>query len=91
MPKASIPNGAPAILSRTEVSAIFGVSRSTITRWARQGKLPCINTLGGHRRYMRDDVLRLLEEAKRPALPPQPRPEVRRAGRVRRATSRRRG
>lgn len=42
---------------------MFGVSPSTITRWARQGRLPCIHTLGGHRRYLADDVQRLVDEA----------------------------
>jgi len=55
--------GSRRILSRTEVSAMFGVSPSTITRWARQGRLPCIHTLGGHRRYLADDVQRLVDEA----------------------------
>jgi excisionase family DNA binding protein len=38
-------------LSRSEVAKMFQVSPSTITRWADEGKLPYVKTLGGHRRY----------------------------------------
>jgi excisionase family DNA binding protein len=40
-----------------EVAALAGVDAKTITRWARDGKLPHIKTLGGHRRY-RESVVR---------------------------------
>ena len=32
------------------------VSPKTISRWASQGLLPCLVTLGGHRRFRRADV-----------------------------------
>jgi excisionase family DNA binding protein len=57
------------VLSRSEVAETFGVSPSTITRWAREGKLPCIVTLGGQRRYLRDDVAKLVAAARRAAMP----------------------
>jgi excisionase family DNA binding protein len=53
------------VLSRSDVAQTFGVSPSTITRWAREGKLPCIVTLGGQRRYLRDDVAKLVAAARR--------------------------
>lgn len=55
----------PKTLSRAEVGAIFGVSSSTISRWGREGKLPCIITLGGQRRYFREDVLKLADTSRR--------------------------
>jgi excisionase family DNA binding protein len=41
----------PAFLSRREVSSLFGVSVSTVTRWARQGLLKTVRTPGGHYRF----------------------------------------
>ena len=72
MAKATVRPQAARVMSRSEVSAIFGVSRSTITRWARQGRLPCLLTLGGHRRYLVDDVLRLIGESHVPSRPLPP-------------------
>lgn len=46
-------------LTRAEVAELFGVSPSTITRWAEAGKLPAIKTLGGHRRYDAEAVMEL--------------------------------
>lgn len=43
-----------------EVSAIFRVSRKTVTRWADRGWLPAIRTPGRHRRYRVGDVRVLL-------------------------------
>jgi excisionase family DNA binding protein len=40
-------------LTRTEVARRLGVSSNTVSRWAREGRLPCQLTLGGHRRFDR--------------------------------------
>ena len=37
-------------LRSAEVAAILQVSPKTIARWAKDGRLPCQRTLGGHRR-----------------------------------------
>ena len=42
-------------LSRGEVARIFGVSLSTVTRWARTGMVPAVRTPGGHYRFRADD------------------------------------
>jgi len=47
----------------SEVAAIFAVNPTTLTRWAKKGKLHPIRTLGGHRRYRASEVLRVLAEA----------------------------
>ncbi len=47
------------LLSRHEVAAIFGVSPHTVYRWAREGRLPTLMTLGGRRRYPADEIERL--------------------------------
>ena len=49
------------LLTRAEVAEIFQVSPSTITRWAEAGKLPAVKTLGGHRRYEADSVMKLAQ------------------------------
>lgn len=51
---------ASELLTPSEVARLFGVDAKTVTRWATDGKLPCIRTLGGHRRYPKADVQRLL-------------------------------
>jgi excisionase family DNA binding protein len=33
------------------VAAIVQLSPKTVSRWATEGKLPFLKTLGGHRRY----------------------------------------
>jgi len=50
------------LLTRSEVAELFGVSPSTITRWADEGKLPTTKTLGGHRRYAADAVKVLAQQ-----------------------------
>lgn len=47
-------------LSRSQVAELFDVSPSTVTRWADEGKLTHVRTLGGHRRYLANDVLELV-------------------------------
>jgi excisionase family DNA binding protein len=47
---------AAALLTRSEVARILGVSPTTVTRWAREGRLACRVTLGGHHRFERSLV-----------------------------------
>ncbi len=46
----------PALLTTSEVSRLLGVSPNTVTRWAREGRLPCRLTLGGHHRFERQVI-----------------------------------
>lgn len=50
------------LLTPAEVARLFRVDPKTVTRWAQAGKLSSIRTLGGHRRFDRDEVLRRLAE-----------------------------
>lgn len=50
----------PPLMTPAEVAAAFRVDPKTVTRWARAGRLTSVRTLGGHRRYRREDVERLL-------------------------------
>ena len=42
-----------------EVAALLHVSRQTVSRWAADGKLAYVRTVGGHRRFPRSEVERL--------------------------------
>jgi excisionase family DNA binding protein len=42
-----------------EVADLLHVSPKTVGRWAREGRLSHVATLGGHRRYARMDIERL--------------------------------
>jgi len=50
---------ATVFLTRADVSKMLGVSPNTVTRWAREGRLPCHVTLGGHHRFEREVVEQL--------------------------------
>ena len=52
-------------LSRSEVSKLLGVSPNTVTRWAREGRLPSQVTLGGHHRFDRELVQQLRKSLSR--------------------------
>ena len=47
-----------AFLSRTAVARLFGVSASTVTRWARTGLLKTVRTPGGHYRFPAEETRR---------------------------------
>jgi excisionase family DNA binding protein len=57
----------PGYLRTAEVADLLHVSPKTVSRWAKEGKLPFLRTLGGHRRYpeaeIRDLATELREEA----------------------------
>ena len=48
------------LLTPGEVAGMFRVDPKTVTRWAKDGKLTSIRTLGGHRRYREREVRALL-------------------------------
>jgi excisionase family DNA binding protein len=54
---------AERLLTPAEVAAMFRVDPKTVTRWARDGRLTVVRTLGGHRRYRETEVLALLRAA----------------------------
>ncbi len=51
----------PRYLRAAEVAAILYVSPKTVSRWAKEGKLPFMKTLGGHRRYPAAKIRELAE------------------------------
>jgi excisionase family DNA binding protein len=54
------------LLTPSEVASMYRVDPRTVTRWARQGKLTSIRTLGGHRRFRASEVLDLIKSTKHP-------------------------
>jgi excisionase family DNA binding protein len=46
-------------MSRADVARLLGVSPNTVTRWAREGRLPSHLTLGGHHRFERSAIEQL--------------------------------
>ena len=65
--QAHVEPGEP-LLTPTEVATLFRVDPKTVTRWAKNGLLTSVRTLGGHRRYRKTEVLDILS---RPADAPQ--------------------
>jgi excisionase family DNA binding protein len=48
------------LLTPSEVAAMFAVRRATVIRWAREGRLRPIRTLGGQHRFAASEVRRVL-------------------------------
>ena len=63
-PDTSLDDGIEPLLTPAEVAKLFRVDPKTVTRWAQSGKLQCVRTLGGHRRYLRREVEALLAVAR---------------------------
>jgi len=52
----------PRYLQAAEVADLLQVSPKTVSRWAKEGKLPFLKTLGGHRRYPAAEIRQLANE-----------------------------
>jgi excisionase family DNA binding protein len=51
----------PSYLHTAEVADLLHVSPKTVSRWAKEGRLPFLKTLGGHRRYPEAEIRDLAE------------------------------
>ncbi len=51
-----------SFFTRAEVAQMFEVVPNTVSRWARDGRLPCMLTPGGRRRYPVEAIQRRLRE-----------------------------
>jgi excisionase family DNA binding protein len=58
--------GFEELLTPAEVALLFQVDPKTVTRWAQAGKLSSVRTLGGHRRYSKSEVMKLLADSLTP-------------------------
>jgi excisionase family DNA binding protein len=52
----------PSYLRTAQVAEILSMSPKTVSRWAKEGKLPFLKTLGGHRPYPEPEIRDLAEE-----------------------------
>lgn len=52
------------LLSIQKVSEILGVTKKTLRIWDNEGKLPSVKTIGGHRKYLEDDINKFMGEQK---------------------------
>ncbi len=48
-------------IKTADVARLLRVSPKTVSRWAREGRLPHLVTLGGHRRFPADAIERLAQ------------------------------
>lgn len=49
------------LLTPGEVAKLFRVDPKTVTRWAHSGKLACITTPGGHKRFWESSIMKYLK------------------------------
>jgi len=61
-PSGKAASDLPRYLHTAEVADILHVSPKTVSRWAKEGKLPFLKTLGGHRRYPAAEIRQLADE-----------------------------
>jgi excisionase family DNA binding protein len=57
----------PKYLRTAQVAELLQVSPKTVSRWAQEGMLPYVRTLGGHRRYPDAEIRALLETLSEPS------------------------
>lgn len=53
-------------LASSSVARRLGVSPKTVSRWAKDGRLPYFTTLGGHRRFKKEAIERLAADLGHP-------------------------
>lgn len=58
---AETPDG-DKLLKPGEVADLFRVDPKTVTRWAKDGKVPSVTTPGGHKRFRESVVRAMLED-----------------------------
>jgi excisionase family DNA binding protein len=54
-------------LRTAEVADLLFVSPKTVSRWAKEGRLPFLKTLGGHRRYPEAEIRELANDLRQEA------------------------
>ena len=62
----------PRYLRTAQVAELLHVSPKTVSRWAQEGRLPYLRTLGGHRRYPDAEIRALVQTLSEPPPADQP-------------------
>jgi len=62
----------PRYLRTAQVAELLHVSPKTVSRWAQEGMLPYLRTLGGHRRYPDAEIRALVETLSEPSAAGRP-------------------
>jgi excisionase family DNA binding protein len=62
----------PRYLRTAQVAELLHVSPKTVSRWAQEGRLPYLRTLGGHRRYPDAEIRALVETLSEPSTGQRP-------------------
>ena len=57
------PADGDVLFTPAEAARQLGVTPNTVTRWSRAGKISAIQTMGGHRRFRRSEIERVVYEA----------------------------
>jgi len=57
-------------LDLAEAARFLGIHFTTLRRWADEGKIPCVRTPGGRRRFIRDDLQAFVDRNRKRAAAP---------------------
>ncbi len=67
----TVPPNRPEYLTPGQAASMLHVSPKTVNRWAHEGRIPYIVTLGGHRRFRSDDIDAIVARMRREGGPGQ--------------------
>src|SRR5687767_6842212 len=56
----TVPTAPNDLLTPAEVAALLYVDPKTVSRWAMAGKIRSIRTPGGHRRFLRSEIVAMI-------------------------------
>lgn len=70
MPRPPHNHNPERYIGTTEAGELLAVSPKTITRWAQEGKLPYLRTIGGHRRFAESTIRALRDRLQIPITDP---------------------
>ena len=69
----TVPTAPNDLLTPAEVAALLYVDPKTVSRWAMAGKIQSFRTPGGHRRFLRSEIVAMIAVQ----APPNPSPTSR--------------